>query len=178
MGKDASAHREHPAASGEVHPLLAARPGRSAAAPAERAGGRRHNRPALVVFVVAGAITCLLLGYWQLSRWNSAQGSFQNLGYALEWPFFGAFLIFAYRRWVRLEDQKQAAEQAGLTGYEAGVAASPESGRNREGVQTEIPANFMPPRRDRRAGMHDAPADAGLDAYNEYLGQLNERKDA
>lgn len=178
MGNDATENSVHPAESGEVHPLLAARPGRARTDTDTDAPKRKHNRTALVIFVIAGAIVCLLLGYWQLSRWNSAQGSFQNLGYALEWPFFGAFLIFAYRRWVRLEDQKQAAEEAGLTGYEAGVAASPESGRNREGVQTEIPANFLPPRRDQRESMNEQPVDAGLDAYNDYLGQLNKRKDA
>lgn len=159
-----------------VHPLLVARGSRP-----KSTSYAPKNRTALIVFVAAGAVTCLLLGYWQLSRWNSAQGTYQNLGYALEWPFFGAFLVFAYRRWVRLEDGKRSAEAAGLSAVAAGLQASPETGKRADGVQTEIPANFLPPRRsDREARYRQEPLDEGLREYNAYLAQVSDstRKDS
>lgn len=166
--------------SPDVHPLLAAR-GTSAATDSQQRTHSPKNRKAMIVFVVVGAVTCLLLGYWQLSRWNSAQGSFQNLGYALEWPFFAAFLVFAYRRWVRLEDGKKSAEAEGLSAVDAGLKASPHTGKRSDGVQTEIPTDFLPPRRSDRESMHEQqPLDAGLREYNAYLANISapKRKDS
>lgn len=60
----------------------------------------------VVIFVVAAAATCLLLGYWQLGRFESASGTYQNLGYALQWPLFAAFCVYGYRRFIALEDQQ------------------------------------------------------------------------
>lgn len=62
-----------------------------------------HTRPAVVALVVVAALGCLALGWWQFSRWESSTGSFQNLGYALQWPLFAAFVVYAYRRVAHLE---------------------------------------------------------------------------
>ncbi len=47
---------------------------------------------------------CLALGWWQWTRFESASGSYQNLGYALQWPMFAGFCVYAYRKFVRYED--------------------------------------------------------------------------
>ena len=43
----------------------------------------RRRRPALIALVMIAACGCLALGWWQWTRFQSASGSFQNLGYAL-----------------------------------------------------------------------------------------------
>ncbi|MBD8506041.1 transcriptional regulator [Hoyosella sp. G463] len=63
----------------------------------------RSRRVALIVFVVIAASACLILGLWQWQRYDSMSGSAQNLGYALQWPLFAGFFVYAYLRFVRLE---------------------------------------------------------------------------
>ena len=43
------------------------------------------------------------LAWWQWTRFRSGSGTFQNLGYAFQWPFFGAFFVYAYRMYLRYE---------------------------------------------------------------------------
>ena len=43
---------------------------------------RRTHRPALTVLAVSAAVVCLVLAWWQWSRYESASGSGLNLGYA------------------------------------------------------------------------------------------------
>ena len=114
----------------------------------------RRRRPALILLVFVGAAGCLGLAWWQWTRWESNSGSFQNLGYALQWPMFAAFCFYAYYKFVRYEE------------------APPEPAQ-RETV-TEIPAGLLPerPRQPTRSG--DDPA---LREYNAYLAELA-RKDA
>nr|WP_225443357.1 transcriptional regulator [Lolliginicoccus lacisalsi] len=57
----------------------------------------------MIVFVVIAASACLILGLWQWQRYDSMSGSAQNLGYALQWPLFAGFFVYAYLRFVRLE---------------------------------------------------------------------------
>lgn len=52
-------------------------------------------------FVVA----FLGLAYWQWTRFQSGSGTFQNLGYALQWPLFAVFVIYAYRAGMRYENE-------------------------------------------------------------------------
>lgn len=66
---------------------------------------RGYNRPALIVLVVVASVACLALGWWQWQRFDSAAGTGQNLGYALQWPLFSGFAVFAYFRFVRLEQE-------------------------------------------------------------------------
>ena len=51
----------------------------------------RRRRPALIALVIVAAAGCLALAWWQWTRFESASGSFQNLGYALQWPLFAGF---------------------------------------------------------------------------------------
>ncbi len=55
------------------------------------------------LLVLAAFITCLWLGWWQLARFESASGGAQNAGYALQWPVFGAFVLFFWVRVIRAE---------------------------------------------------------------------------
>ncbi len=65
----------------------------------------RRRRIALIALVIVAAAGCLALGWWQWNRWESGSGSFQNLGYALQWPLFAAFCVYAYRKFIQLEEQ-------------------------------------------------------------------------
>lgn len=93
---------------------------------------------------------CLALAWWQWSRFESTSGSFQNLGYALQWPLFAGFCVFAYYKFVRYED-------------------SPPEPRSQHTV-TEIPAGLLP----QRAVPALDDDDQTLREYNTYLAELAE----
>jgi DNA-binding transcriptional regulator of glucitol operon len=117
----------------------------------------RRRRPALIALVVLGAAGCLALAWWQWTRYESATGSFQNLGYALQWPLFAGFCFYAYYKFVRYED------------------APPEPRRG--DTVTEIPAGLLPERplaAARAADNNDDDDDPTLREYNAYLARLAE----
>lgn len=153
------------------------------------------HRPALIVLAVVLAVAAVALGWWQWERFSSASGTAQNLGYAMQWPLFGAFALFAYFRFVRLEreaaedgDPPAARESAGSGPAQAGVASeggAPDAaasapadrrpaggvgGRRRVAAREprEIPAGFLP---ERPRAARDA--DPVLAEYNSYLARLN-----
>ncbi|MCV7246949.1 hypothetical protein H7J07_01575 [Mycobacterium koreense] len=119
----------------------------------------RRRRPALVLLVTAATCGCLALGWWQWTRYESASGTFQNLGYALQWPLFAGFCVYAYRKFVRYEE------------------VPPELPSDRG--PTEIPAGLLP-ERPRVAGAPDPSdpedpedlEDLELRRYNAYLTEL------
>ena len=109
-----------------------------------------------IVLLIAAAVTCLLLANWQWERYQSGSGTFQNLGYALQWPCFAAFFIYAYRVGMRMENDKIDAENAGLTMddlYEADLA---KYGEVKE--PTEIDEDFLPAR-----------PELGVEEYNKLV---------
>lgn len=61
----------------------------------------------LIVFFV---VLFLFLAYWQWTRFRSGSGTFQNLGYAFQWPLFAVFVVYAYRTTLRYENERLAAE--------------------------------------------------------------------
>lgn len=77
---------------------------------------RQHLRvrPAHILFLAIAVVATLALAWWQWTRFRSGTGTFQNLGYALQWPLFGAFFVFAYRKFLEYENQRIDAENAGL----------------------------------------------------------------
>ena len=109
----------------------------------------RRRRPALVTLVILAACGCLALGWWQWTRFEDASGTYQNLGYALQWPLFAGFCIYAYRKFVRYEE------------------VPPELPSARE--MTEIPAGLLP---ERPKPATDAADDPVLREYNAYLAEL------
>ncbi|WP_370625001.1 hypothetical protein [Corynebacterium sp. TAE3-ERU12] len=93
---------------------------------------RRRVRVVQLIFLIAAVTATMLLAYWQFSRWETTS-SFQNLGYALQWPAFGAFFIWAYRRYMEYEKERAAGN------IEAAVNTD-------DDTMTEIPEGFLPPR--------------------------------
>jgi DNA-binding transcriptional regulator of glucitol operon len=108
----------------------------------------RRRRPALIALTVVAAIGCLGLAWWQWTRYESNSGTFQNLGYALQWPMFAGFCFYAYYKFVRYED-----------------APPPTPSEQRV---TEIPAGLLPERPKAAAVDHDPT----LTEYNAYLAEL------
>lgn len=111
----------------------------------------RRQRVALILLVIVAAAGCLALGWWQWSRYESASGSFQNLGYALQWPLFAGFCVYAYRKFVRYEQSPP----------------EPEYGAD---AMAEIPAGLLP----ERPAPASAPTDPVVSEYNAYLAELAE----
>lgn len=95
-------------------------------------------------FLAAAVIATLLLARWQWDRWHDSDGTFQNLGYALQWPIFGVFFIIAYRKYMEYERDRFLGEEA---------PAAPKSEDPEEA--TEIAAELLP-QRDSRQRTEDA----------------------
>jgi DNA-binding transcriptional regulator of glucitol operon len=101
--------------------------------------------------VIVGAAGCLALAWWQWTRFESSSGSFQNLGYALQWPLFAGFVVYAYYKFVRYED-------------------APPEPRNRDAV-AEIPEGLLPEKPKNPTAFVDDD-DPALREYNAYLAEL------
>ncbi len=102
--------------------------------------------------MIVAAAGCLALGWWQWTRFESNSGTFQNLGYAVQWPMFAAFCVYAYRKFIHLEEtpSQQAADSGELT---------------------EIPAGLLP----ERPSVPREAQDATMREYNAYLAQLADK---
>lgn len=105
--------------------------------------------------MIVGAAGCLALAWWQWTRFESASGSFQNLGYALQWPLFAGFVVYAYYKFVRYEE------------------APPEP--TKRDTITEIPEDLLPQKPSTTQFDEDVD-DPALREYNAYLAELA-RKD-
>ena len=108
---------------------------------------RRLGIAGLCLLALAASVA---LAWWQWTRFESASGTFQNLGYVLQWPLFGLFPAFMVWRWRRL---RQA---------EAGKPKPP-------------PAPPPAPRSAPKPVVQDDEPDDELAAYNRFLAKLNER---
>ena len=84
-----------------------------------------------VFFVVLGVLLTLALAYWQWQRWHEVDGTFQNLGYAIQWPIFGGFLVVVYRKYLKYEKERA------LGNEQAAVPV------DRKDAMTEIPEDFL-----------------------------------
>jgi hypothetical protein len=62
------------------------------------------------LLIVAACVVSLLgacaLAWWQWNRFESASGTWQNLGYVLQWPLFGLFPAFMFWRVRKLRAQE------------------------------------------------------------------------
>lgn len=99
-----------------------------------------------VLLLIAAVVTCLLLAWWQWTRYQSGTGTFQNLGYALQWPFFGAFFVYAYRMGIKMENEKIDAENTGDAMADMYQADLKKYGDTGERQITEIDEGFLPKR--------------------------------
>lgn len=111
-----------------------------------------RRRFALIIGVIIAAGGCLALGWWQWSRFESNSGTFQNLGYALQWPMFAGFCVYAYRKFIRYEEE--------------GVPEPPPDAES----LTEIPAGLLPERPT--APTTSDELDPAMREYNAYLAEL------
>ncbi|QAU51794.1 hypothetical protein CPELA_02525 [Corynebacterium pelargi] len=93
-----------------------------------------------ILFLIIAVIATLALAWWQWTRFQSGSGTFQNLGYALQWPFFGAFFVYAYRKFVEFENQKLASDEELFD-----ATAQPTSSDTAQTI-TEIDPSFLPQR--------------------------------
>ena len=94
-------------------------------------------------------VACCGLAYWQWTRFESASGTFQNLGYVLQWPLFGLFPAFMVWRIRKLDRERKAK-----------------------------PVETPPPPVTRVAPVKPAQVDSDDDelaAYNRMLAELNAR---
>jgi DNA-binding transcriptional regulator of glucitol operon len=69
----------------------------------------RYLRPKWLlghVLVVVAVLATLRLGWWQLDRSESNDGSLQNLGYALLWPAFGVAFVVMWVKFLRLDNAR------------------------------------------------------------------------
>ncbi|MGD7001947.1 hypothetical protein [Corynebacterium halotolerans] len=103
---------------------------------------RKKVRASHVIFISLAVIACISLAYWQWTRFQAGSGTFQNLGYALQWPMFGAFVVIAYRLWMKYENemidaQNESEDPNAL--YEADKLIFEEK-------STEIDEEFLPER--------------------------------
>lgn len=114
---------------------------------------------ALVIFFV---MLFLFLAYWQWTRFRSGSGTFQNLGYAFQWPLFAVFVVYAYRTTLRYENERLAAENEAreMDSLQASENASENVGETADGIsgsadgseerdsaeKTAIDEDFLPQR--------------------------------
>ncbi len=117
----------------------------------------RRRKYALIPLVIIAAAGCLALGWWQWTRYESTSGSFQNLGYALQWPMFAGFCVYAYRKFVRYEE------------------TPPEQPSATDAV-TEIPAGLLPERPT--PPTQPEVEDPVMREYNAYLAELAKADEA
>ncbi|MEV4125639.1 transcriptional regulator [Nocardia sp. NPDC049707] len=118
------------------------------------------------MLVIVAALACLALGWWQWERYESASGTGQNLGYALQWPLFAGFAVFAYFRFVRLESESEA--DANTAEKAEPAAAKARRRPTKADAPREIPAGLLPERP--KAARDDDPV---LAEYNKYLSELH-----
>jgi DNA-binding transcriptional regulator of glucitol operon len=123
---------------------------------------------AFTALMFVAAAVAVLLAWWQLERYEGTGGSFQNLGYTLQWPVFGAFAIYLWWRLLRDASKPETAESAGQNAENAeskADTAEPEPTTARtepaNAAATQIAA--------------DEKEDPELAAYNRYLAGLAER---
>lgn len=114
----------------------------------------------LHVLFAAAVVATGLLAWWQWDRAHGAGGTLQNLGYAFQWPMFGAFAVFLWYR-MALADGRPAAEDD-------------------EAPASPPPAQVQEAARPRRRPLVPPPAqpvtedeDPELAAYNRYLAELD-----
>ena len=113
------------------------------------------RRLGVVVVCVVSLAGCVGLAWWQWQRFESSTGSWQNLGYVLQWPLFGLFPAFMVWRLRKLRATAPAPPRQDMPEPEPWEPA---------------------PRSATTTGQDDD--DPELAEYNRYLARLNARDTA
>lgn len=100
-----------------------------------------------VIFLIIAVCCTIALAWWQWSRFRSGSGTFQNLGYALQWPMFGAFVVIAYRKYLQYENEaiELENEELGLTTPDPDAAPKTPARSQEEGFSALLD-DFLPER--------------------------------
>ncbi|MDQ3886904.1 MAG: hypothetical protein M3308_07850 [Actinomycetota bacterium] len=123
------------------------------------------------VLVVLAAVVFVALGRWQYDRSQSADGDFQNLGYALQWPLFAVFVVIAWWRVLRLEQRRLEQDRLEQDRPEQDRF---EQDRDHSLSPTPEPSPPLPPAPHGQPVQEDDPDDE-LAAYNAHLAWLAAR---
>ncbi|MGL6233944.1 MAG: acetolactate synthase [Segniliparus sp.] len=92
---------------------------------------RSAHSPAMLLLSLLASTACLLLGWWQWNRFHESGGSFQNLGYALQWPLFAVFFVYGYLRFFGLLRESQSGRDMSAAPHEsAAMPPLPEPARS------------------------------------------------
>jgi DNA-binding transcriptional regulator of glucitol operon len=137
---------------------------------------RSRGFSTVAVSVIALIGGCLL-AYWQWTRYQSASGTLQNLGYVLQWPLFGVFPGFMFYKIYRAAQREKAADAeiaAGPTVPEPRVGEPATAGSATE-ITPEFASRWAYVQNRKDASRTDGDAD--LHAYNDYLANLNAREE-
>ena len=102
---------------------------------------------------VVSLVGACVLAWWQWTRFESASGTWQNLGYVLQWPLFGLFPAFMFWRVKRLKESPGRADR----------------------MAPRIPSRLAPVTTPVSV---DGDVDDELAAYNRYLAELNTKDQA
>ncbi|GAA1224830.1 hypothetical protein GCM10009676_03140 [Prauserella halophila] len=129
----------------------------------------------LTALCLAAMVVCFGLAWWQWDRFSSAGGTFQNLGYVLQWPLFGLFPAFMVWRW-RVLSRRSGEESAGASGAESsGAGHSTDGGHSTDTGHSTDGGHGGDGGYRGDSGDSEDPADAELAAYNRYLAELYAR---
>jgi DNA-binding transcriptional regulator of glucitol operon len=82
------------------------------------------RRVGIAVLSLVSLVVCCGLAYWQWTRFESVDGTWQNLGYVLQWPLFGLFPAFLFWRLRKLR-RENAGEAAPEPVTRTAAAAPP-----------------------------------------------------
>jgi hypothetical protein len=129
----------------------------------------------IVLVSIVALIGGCLLAYWQWTRYESASGTLQNLGYVLQWPLFGVFPGFMFWR-IYKSAQREKAADAAING-EGGVPAPRAEEPADATVATAEWTSRWAYRQQGQDGARKSEGDQDLRAYNDYLAKLNAREE-
>jgi DNA-binding transcriptional regulator of glucitol operon len=146
------------------------------------------------VLVLVALLVCLRLAWWQLDRSEDADGTAQNLGYALLWPAFGVAFVYMWVKFLRLEaarsEQEELEHQQSLelmlteaesfTAQAAGVTSVTGSERSGDGIDGPGAGTMDAAPGELNSGSgrlvdEGADEDPELAAYNRALAALAEK---
>jgi DNA-binding transcriptional regulator of glucitol operon len=98
------------------------------------------HHPVLLVLTLAACCGCLWLGLWQWRRFHESSGTYQNLGYALQWPLFAIFAVYGYLRFFGLiKESRQGHDVSTPHQFSAAMPPRPPAARVEELARSEHP---------------------------------------
>ena len=129
--------------------------------------GRWLSRRAIVLHLTLAVVvpTFLVLCDWQVHR--ALAGNDLSWAYVFEWPFFAAYALYM---WWRFIHEDQPAPSAGGDGSAEGPAEGPAEGSAERSAERPVEAASVPDTAVRDAAAAD---DEELAAYNRYLAALH-----